>query len=64
MEPMPPAPQVPEVLGTLSIPNDMAIDPTLAVRAIDAPAAAGFDVTVTAPDAPVIVFSLDRIRRP
>ena len=52
-----PGPSVPMVAGSVTVPNDAAIDPTLAFRAVPAPAAPGFQVTVTAPDSPVIVWN-------
>ena len=53
-----PAPAVPTVASTVTVTNGAAIDPTLAFRALQAqpPAADGFEVTVTAPATPVIVF--------
>ena len=55
--PVDPGPSVPTVAGTVTAPNDAAIDPTLAFRAVQQPQAAGFEVTVTAPDSPVIVWN-------
>ena len=54
-EPMPPA--MPTVNDGVTVANDAAIDPTLAFRAVRVPTAEGFDVTVTAPQNPVTVFT-------
>ena len=55
--PVEPMPATPMVAGVITTTNDTAIDPTLAFRAVQAPAATGFGVTVTVPDSPVIVFN-------